>query len=290
VITEAVVQHRHRGVTDPDQAFILGELIAYLDDERSGAGGFQDMGQEWVSVRGAARDQTLRADAAALAVAERWEQFIDYLCLWFGQDLGREVEPVRRRKQPREERLEELVRALAESGKLSAMFRVPDAVAPVAIEADLRNRRVTTLIRVPAPKQGGARGRIGWMLRQLKDAPSDLRVEVSFVHTSETTACLLTDARENPRALLSTSDPKREPRAFELILSRPMGKKRGRGRDSFVGETRRHGIEFYRQVVQGLRHPPAPKLSEEEEASEELQPILSEGHESNERERALSPE
>jgi hypothetical protein len=70
-----------------------------------------------------------------------------------------------------------------------------------------------------------------------------------------------------------------------------MGKKRGRGRDSFVGETRRHGIEFYRQVVQGLRHPPAPKLSEEaEEASEEPQPILSEGHESSERERALSPE
>ena len=48
VITEAVVQHRFRGVADPDQAWILGELIAYLDHEASGASGFDDMGQDWV--------------------------------------------------------------------------------------------------------------------------------------------------------------------------------------------------------------------------------------------------
>jgi hypothetical protein len=29
ILTEAVVQHRHRGVSDPDQAWILGELIAF---------------------------------------------------------------------------------------------------------------------------------------------------------------------------------------------------------------------------------------------------------------------
>lgn len=276
VITEAVLQHRHRGVADSDQAFILGELIAYLDDERSGAGGFQDMGQQWVSVREAARDQTLRADADARAVAERWEQFIDYLCLLFGQDLGREVYPVRSRKQSREDRLEELVRELADSGKLIASFRVPRAIAPVAIEADLRSRRVTTSVRVSAPEEGQARGRIGWMLRQLKDAPSDLRVGVSFAHASETTACLLPEARDNPKLLLSTNNPKREPRAFELALSREMGKKRGRGRGSFIGETREHGIEFYQQVVQDLkpwraRPPKWPDESKETSEGQEAQ-------------------
>ena len=45
IITEAVLQHRFRGVSDPDQAWILGELIAYLDHESSGASGFQDMGE-----------------------------------------------------------------------------------------------------------------------------------------------------------------------------------------------------------------------------------------------------
>lgn len=33
-------------------------------------------------------------------------------------------------------------------------------------------------------------------------------------------------------------------------LTRPMGKKLGRGQGSFISDTRQHHIEFYRQVVQ----------------------------------------
>jgi hypothetical protein len=50
IITEAIVQSRYRGVSDPDQAWLLGELIAYFDSEASGTGGFQDMGDRWVSI------------------------------------------------------------------------------------------------------------------------------------------------------------------------------------------------------------------------------------------------
>jgi hypothetical protein len=72
IITEAVLQHRFRGVSDPDQAWLLGELIAYLDHENSGASGCQDMGQSWVRVRDGARQGTLRsADREVRAIAER---------------------------------------------------------------------------------------------------------------------------------------------------------------------------------------------------------------------------
>ena len=83
ILTEAIVQHRYRGISDPDQAWILGELIAYLDNEASGAGGFEDMGDKWVTVRKAAHDGTLRARTTrrCASVAERWEQFTQYLCL-----------------------------------------------------------------------------------------------------------------------------------------------------------------------------------------------------------------
>jgi hypothetical protein len=37
VITEAIVQHRFRGIDNPDQAWILGELIAYIWTMRSRA-------------------------------------------------------------------------------------------------------------------------------------------------------------------------------------------------------------------------------------------------------------
>lgn len=74
IITEAIVQGRYGGIANPDQAWILGELIAYLDNEASGAAGFDDMGDKWVTVRKAAHDGTLRqGDPEARAVAERWD-------------------------------------------------------------------------------------------------------------------------------------------------------------------------------------------------------------------------
>ena len=44
VLAEAVMQKEFRGVADPDQAWILGELIRYLEHERSGARPLNDTG------------------------------------------------------------------------------------------------------------------------------------------------------------------------------------------------------------------------------------------------------
>jgi hypothetical protein len=251
IVTEAVVQHRHRGVSDPDQAWILGELIAYLDHEASGAGGFQDMGEKWVGVRNAAREGTLRAaDPGAREVAERWQQFIEYLSLGLSQDLGREVKIARRRGA--DDRADAVVKALADTGKLTASLRVPAAVGPITVEADMRTQRLTTSVTVDAPEEGRPRTRINWMLRQLRDAPPDLRVDTSFANTRETTSALLAAARKQPQQLLA-SDSKREPRGFTLALARPMGTKRGKGERSFVRETRQQAVDFYREIVQNLR-------------------------------------
>jgi hypothetical protein len=267
ILTDAIVQHRHRGVSDPDQAWLLGELIAYLDHEKSGASGFQDMGDKWVTVRTAAANETLRAgDPEAREIAERWEQFIDYMCLGLGQDLGREVTPVRSRKATAGARLDATVRRLIETGKLDGSVRVPDAIGDLAVEADLRTRRVTTSVRVAAPREGRAKTRINWMLRQLRNAPDDLRLDVSFAGARETTSLLLGEAREASERLLSSTDPRREPRAFQLALPQKMGTKRGKEEGSFVRETRRQAIDFYRDLVQDLRpwQASAPKLPREE--------------------------
>jgi hypothetical protein len=266
ILTEAIVQHRFHGISDPDQAWILGELVAYLDAEGSGASGFQDMGDKWVKVRNGAAQGTLRpADSEVREVAERWDQFVEYLCLGLGQDLGAEVRPLRPRKQTTFARHEAIAEDLAESGKLKASLRVPDAIAPIAVEADLRTRQVTTSVVVKAPRQHRPLTRVSWMLRQLEQAPSDLRVEVSFANVQETSAVLLSEAHEDPRVVLSTADPKRQPRSFRLTLARPMGTKRGKGERSFVRDTRQQTIDFYRKLVQDLRawQAPAPKLPEE---------------------------
>lgn len=269
VLTEAIVQHRYRGVTDPDQAWILGELIAYLDSSASGAGGFDDMGDKWVAVRKAAHDGTLRQnDPEVRTVAERWDQFTQYMCLGLSQDLGRSVISPRPRRQTTAARLDEGVKTLVRDGSLSAVLRVPDAIGDIKIKTDLRARRTLTSVTVDAPREGRAKSRINWLLRQLADAPEDLRVEASFTNARETTGVLLEHAWTDPDKLLCPADPKREPRAFTITLARPMGQKRGREEGSFVRETRQQTFDFYRDIVQQLKTWQArpPKLRDAAEA------------------------
>jgi hypothetical protein len=263
ILTQAVIQHQHRGVKDPDQAWILGELIAYLEHENSGAIGFEDMGKNWVRVRNSTREGPLRAsDAAVQEVVDRWEQFVEFLCLGLSQDLGVQVVSAQSRAADGGRWTEDLLKRLCTDGVLEGSFRVPSAVGPISIVADLRARLTRVSIKVTAPKDGRPLTRINWLLRQLKQAPDDLRIDVRFARTKETVGMKLGEARDDPKRLLSPSDPKREPRSFELSLARPLGTNRGRGEKSFVTETRRQAVGFYADLVEHLRswQAKAPKL------------------------------
>jgi len=265
IVTEAVLQHRFRGIEDPDQAWILGELIAYLDHENAGAGGFQDMGERWVKVRDAARQGALRAtDPEVKVIAQRWEHFLDYLALGLAQDLGRDVTPARSRKETSSTRVDALVQQLTSSGDLNGGLRVPDTIAPLGLRADLRARQVTTSVRVDAPGEGRSSAQLNWMLRQLRDAAPDLRLQVAFANTRDTTSVSIGEAREFPQRALHPGDPKRKIRSFVIEMTRPMGAKRGKGAGSFVRETRRQVLDFYADVVQDLKawQPRPPQLPE----------------------------
>ena len=67
VLAQAVPQKKFRGVADPDQAWIFGELIRYLEHQKSGALEFDDMGESWVTVRDAVAAGTLRPSDKGIA-------------------------------------------------------------------------------------------------------------------------------------------------------------------------------------------------------------------------------
>lgn len=283
VMTEARVEHKHRGISDPDQAWILGELIAYLDHERAGAGGFDDMGDRWVAVRDGAREATLKSsDAGVRDTAGRWEQLVGYLALGLTQDLGRRVEPLWPRKIDPQQRREIHVRSLVDQGKLLASIRVPDAAGTIDLEADLRGRRFRTSIVVSAPKEGRPSTRINWMLRQLAAARDDVLIEVRYPNQKEPTSCALKDARAKPERLLYAADLRREPMSFRVTMPKDLGMKRGRLNGSFVLESKQQTSEFYRSVVQAIRpwaavapKLPAAALAATPEASPEPPPFTS---------------
>jgi hypothetical protein len=278
VLTEAVMQKEHRGVGDPDQAWILGELIRYLEHPRSGALEFDDMGPSWVPVREGVAAGTLRtSDKEARNVAARFDALIRYASLRLGRQLGTEVTPALSRKELADPaaRTQMLLNALAASGTLQTAVRIPNTVGLLYITADLRASKVTCHVDIDAPKQGKPTTRVNWLLKQLRNAPETLRVETFAVHQrGPGTAELLRDVRDNPGLLVA--DPKKELRGFRLALTSPMGSKRSRGRGGFIDSVLNAIDEFYGEVLQHLKVWSAapPKLREPAETPPIAPPSL----------------
>lgn len=258
VLHEAQMQLGHRGLDDRLQAWVLAELIRYLEHPKSGAAGFDDMGSAWVSVREAVVARTLRPDRKAESVAAAWEKLVRSLSMRLTSQLGVTVGLALPRKLATDHnaRLQAAVKALAEDGVLRTTLRIPDAVGPVTVTADLRTSQVRTSIELDAPQEGTAKRRVAWLLRQLGEAPDRLTVEVLFARREQTSCELLKDVRANEATLLP--DASAEVRAFRLTLSAPMGAKRNGLSKAFIPSVHAAVDAFYAGVVQALRPWPAP--------------------------------
>ena len=273
VLAEAVMQKEFRGVADPDQAWILGELIRYLEHTRSGALEFDDMGESWTGVRDSVAAGTLRGtDKGIPTVVSSFDALLRFTSLSLGRRLGTEVVPVLSRKELADPSLRAaaLTQQLASAGQLSGTIRIPDTAGNLVITADLRAGQITCHVDVDAPREGRPTTRVNWLIRQLKNAPDNTRVECMTAHSrGSSSAELLRTVRENPASLVS--DPAREIRSFRIARSTPLGTKRGRGRGAFIDSVLTAVDSFYAEVLGDLKTWAAapPKLRPEVPATPE---------------------
>lgn len=279
ILAAAVMQKEYRGVADPDQAWILGELIRYLEHPRSGAMAFEDMGAAWVPIREAVHAGTLRpADKGIQEVAARFDALLRYVGLRLGQRLGLEVQPALSRRELAEPELrtQSLVLSLSSTGTLSGGIRIPGAASTMWITADLRAGQVLCACEIEAPKQGRPRTRVLWLTRQLDNATESLRIEAFTLHSRGPGAAeLLRTVRTNPDLLIG--DPARELKSFRITQIAAMGTKRGTGRGAFIDSVIDAVDVFYSDVMRGLRtwSAPAPRLREEPDTAGEPDALVS---------------
>ncbi len=255
VLTEAVMQKEFRGVADPDQAWILEELIRYLEHSRSGALEFDDMGDSWVTVRDAVTSGTLRpTDKGVAEVVARFDALLRFASLRLGRQLGTEVVPVLSRREQAEPaiRAQALTSALCDNGRLTGSIRIPDTVGPLVVTADVRAKQVTCHVDVDAPREGRPKTRVNWLVRQLKETAAPLRIECFVAHARGSSAAeLLQTVRDEPLALVA--DPSRDIKSFRVAASAPMGGKRGRGRGAFIDSVLTATDDFYAEVLGNLK-------------------------------------
>jgi hypothetical protein len=254
VVSAAIIQRVHHGVSDPEQAWILAELIRYLQHPRSGAMDFSEMGAAWIPTRDAITAGTLRSnDKGINEVVIRWDQLLRFAAIRLERELGSGVQLALARREDADPtiRTATLVSDLVDRGCLTGTLRVPNTVGDLHIEADLRTNRCTVSVEFPAPSEGRALTRVNWLLRQLADAPGALRVD-AYAHMARTsTSELLSAVREKPILLLA--DPKVDLRRFRVAAASQLGAKRGVGRGSFIDAVLAALDGFYELVLQALR-------------------------------------
>jgi len=272
VLAMAVMQKDFRGVADPDQAWILGELIRYLEHPKSGAVEFSDMGASWVAVRDAVATGTLRkTDKDAAQVASRFDALLRFCSLKLGQRLGAEVTQVLTRAELANQsvRSAALTDMLVGEGVLRGELRIPNTVSPLTVTADLRGGRVTGSFDIDAPREGKSATRVSWLLRQLKEAPDTVRVESFAFHQHGGKAELLRTVRENPAVLVA--DPGKELKSFTVAHLGKMGVNRLAGRAGFIDSVMEAVLSSYDLIGQHLKDWSAapPRLRQPDEVEVE---------------------
>ena len=263
VLTEAVLQKSYRGVADRDQAWILGELIRYLEHPNAGAVDFSDMGEHWVGVRDAVKNGTLRhSDKKAVEIAGKWEELISFAVLRLGRQLGTDVQEVLSAVERKDIsiRIANIVDSMATRGLMSGAIRIPNTVGDIALRADLRAQQIVVSVSTDAPQTGRTTTRINWLLRQLKQSAPDVRLESWGMRSRSSMSDLLANVRNKQSLLIPSNN--REIVSFTVSLIRPMGLKRSVGKRSFIDSVLDTIDDFYGDVVQHLQEwqPAAPKL------------------------------
>ncbi len=244
---------RHEGVGNTAHAWLLQELLQYLQHENSGCHGFQNMGPAWVPVRNGIDNETLcQGDQRAIDVVESWDRLVRQVCLRLGGELGQKVLPVQRARRGTDQssRRAAMADRLCEEGRLYAELRIEGTSGILAIVADLRTGKLRTSIEIPAPDQGYPLSWAKRLVRQLAEAPADLHVETLVEGQGGGPRGTLERLRPEPADML----PKGGARitGFRLSLFKGMGSARGNAESGFIRSVDDAVDRFHSGVVAHL--------------------------------------
>ncbi len=226
---------RHEGVGNAAHAWLLHELLHYLQHENSGCHGFQNMGPAWVPVRNGIDEETLcQGDRRAIEVVESWERLIRQVCLRLGGELGHKVLPVQRARRGTDPdaRRAALADRLCTDGVLQAELRIDGTPGVLSLAADLRIGKLRTSIEIPTPDHGYQLTWVKRLIRQLAEAPADLHIEALVDGHTSGPRGTLERLRPEPADILPKGDA--QITGFRLSLFKGMGSTRGNAESGFI--------------------------------------------------------
>lgn len=258
LMTEAVMWVKHHGISDPDQAYILEELVRYLMHPSSGVTSFDRMNAEWKDLCTLVQNRAPlnKNSKEVIEGMSAWHQYVRNISLDLCLMLGKNV-TVSMKKAHREDavaRLQDDCQIFCNSRRMECELEIPNAASRLKLWADFETRSVNASMFLKAPEdKPTAKGRVGWLLHQLKACEEEeLIVKASWPGRAPETLTALGKLRSLGVESLIGNNTTIKPTGFEIIYKRDLGA-RFNGAKTFAQESERVPLEFYKCAGQYLR-------------------------------------
>lgn len=265
-------------IEDEDQVEIMHEVVNYLEYDKSGVFGFNQMRAGW--------SETIEKINAGANLKNNDPYVCDAVCSWqqeekdmaliLSRQLGVLVDSGETKyKGNLKARLEDDKKSLINEKQLVSTLRVRDAVSDIKIMGLLEKRTVEMFVTLKAPHDKTLRGQLGWVKRQIENCKK--KNEATFDKLKKG-ILIETKIKNSPKAerisILNFDElfdilKNKEIREFRIILMKDFGKKFASPK-KFVELIEHMLIDFYSGIIQYLYkwEPSAPKMIQPIEAEE----------------------
>lgn len=262
----ALMNAKHFGIEDPEQEYIVNELLRYLNHEKSGISDFEAMSSSWKELCEAVRQQKAlnKTGADEQAAVADWHQLLRSLTLDFSTRVGKivDVHLSRSSQQDPSKRTNEDLERLKAEHRLTGELVIPNASSRLYLEVNLAHRTVSAAMWVEAPQDKTYASACQTWLRNQLDGCEDDKLLLTAVYKGRgaNPNASLAKVREDKDAL-SCDDKRRLPTGYWVKRVEPMGAKFNSAK-GIVSQVMKAATGFYEDVGQHLANwvAPAPKV------------------------------
>jgi len=178
LVSKAILISDNKSVDDAEQAYILGELVNYLNSDISGVSALAKMHTDWKeSCTNAQQGVTLNKTSDVVRnTVSSWHQLQRHLSLNLSMSIGSQVtiHLTRQRTNDAELNLQEDCATLSQKNFLDTNFVIKNAASNLHFCADFLRRTITISMKLEAPKDvSRATASINWLTRQIRGLDID---------------------------------------------------------------------------------------------------------------------
>lgn len=266
ILTQAIYSLDVTQDIDPEQKYILKEMIRYFEHDSTGVKQFTSMNKEWreLCLQVKADAPLIKTSDAVINTIGAWQQETKDISLFLTQYLKA---PVSIHLKPShisdpEARLKDMADNLANNHILESAFKIPDTASLLYVCADLDKRKVKSHMILPADKDKvSTKARVNALLRQIKNAKdTEIHVKATWPSRTKDTSKTLAELREKPECI-QCENPKLAPASFHISQQKDLAG-RFSGSRTFLEGLNNVVEEFYKNIGEHLKspRPSAPKF------------------------------